>query len=137
MYVAASNLKHLESPEPRARAKVIWLVAALSAGAVASAPLYLHFYSGAGLFSAHPTTSHATMPMGSDTPAPKPEHQDHAFCFFCVVLMTLLPSVTRVARMEIQPATELRCGELELHLKPRSGSSAEARAPPPSRNIFS
>ena len=137
----------------RVRAKLIWFVTALLAGSVALAPVYLHRSGAAGLFSVHATehiaTAHTdtvhtgtvdktahdamtmpvdTLPTGPDAPAPK--HEGHAFCFFCVVLMTLQPGVVNLARLWLPTLPELPLFDLEPQLKLYKEFEARPRAPP-------
>ena len=115
-------------------------------GAVALAPVYLHLNGVAALFSVHSDTVHTashdamtmpvdttpvdTRPMGQDAPASKHEHEGHAFCFFCVVLMTLQPSPVSPARVWLPTLPELILFDLEPQLKIYLEFEARPRAPP-------
>ena len=130
---------------------LVWFVTALLGGAVALAPVYLHL-NGAPNLSVHTaapdaphagmnhtardTLAHATPHKAVHTlpepgaPAPKHEHKGHAFCFSCVVLMTMSPNLVNLVRTRLTRFDETRLGGLEPHLKLFFDADAQPRAPP-------
>ena len=143
---------------PRAGTSLVWFVTALLGGAAALAPVYLHL-NGTPNLSVHttaPDTPHAGMnhtvhdTLAHDTlahatphkavptlpepgaPAPKHEHKGHAFCFSCVVLMMMSPSLVSLVRTGLPRLGEVHGGEPEPRLKVYVEFDAQPRAPPSS-----
>ena len=135
---------------------LVWFVTALLGGAVALAPVYLHL-NGAPNLSVHtaaPDAPHAGMNHTAhdilahdilahatphkvvptlpepDAPASQHEHKGHAFCFSCVVLMTMSPSLISPVPTGLTRLDETRLGGLEPHLKLFFDADAQPRAPP-------